>query len=473
MLRSLLPYLQQLQFQSLAEIWTDQDLKGGDEWRAEIEQALDSATVAVLLISQEFLTSRFICDEELPRILLRQLGGTLTVLPVYLSPSTVTSTTISFFDEQGFRREAILSNFQGFGTPDKTIKELPPTERNRRFLKLHDRIRELARSAPKALRVGQPPADPAACTEPPSQIQGTARTECATNLPYAISAPDTSRMPAHFTPSGVILDRHYAYTLTSYTNDGTQRASAELAQKYNELFDALTCSILLFDEVYLEQHHVSSLESNLDPGESDAFFKIFTPFSLLEDLGSPREQVELQKTIKNDMDDSELRPLLARYYGRRTVQAENSKELIFYLNRILARAQYTNTALFVRSNRMPLFRYKLGLDGAVKECISTDFLSIALELPVRRCRRLDDLAALRLDPNRGVVRAAISERVRRWAQQHFADSEVGARGSLEQVHPLTALATESEFVIGIRLEAVRLCGQPEAPSRYLLAASMG
>jgi TIR domain len=473
MLRSLLPYLQQLQFQSVAEIWTDQDLKGGDDWRAEIELALDSATVAVLLISQEFLTSRFIRDEELPRILRRQLGGTLTVLPVYLSPSTVTSTTISFTDKQGLRREAILSNFQGFGTPDKTIKELPPTERDRRFLKLHDRIRELARSAPKSLRVSYPPSDPAARTEAPSPTQETDSSEGATDLPIGISVLDTSRTPAHFTPSGVILDRHYAYTLTSYTNDGTQRASAELSQKYNELFDALTCSILLFDEVYLEQHHVSSLESNLDRSESDAFFKIFTPFSLLEDLGSPRDQVELQKTIKNDLDDSELRPLLARYYGRRTVQAENNKELIIYLNRILARARFTNTALFVRPVRMPLFRYKLGLDDAVRDCISKEFLSIPLELPVRRCRRLDDLAALRLDPNRGAVRGAISERVRRWAQQHLADSEVGVRESLEQIAPLTALAIKSEFVIGLRLEVVRLCGQPEAPSRYLIAASMG
>jgi hypothetical protein len=122
---------------------------------------------------------------------------------------------------------------------------------------------------------------------------------------------------------------------------------------------------------------------------------------------------------------------------------------------------------------MPLFRYKLGLDDAVRDCISKEFLSIPLELPVRRCRRLDDLAALRLDPNRGAVRGAISERVRRWAQQHLADSEVGVRESLEQIAPLTALAIKSEFVIGLRLEVVRLCGQPEAPSRYLIAASMG
>jgi hypothetical protein len=147
-LRGLLPFLESLQRQNYAEIWSDTDLKGGDRWREEIEVALNSATVAVLLISESFLTSRFIYEEELPRILLRHSEGKLTVLPVYLSPSTVTSASISFIDKDGIKRGVLLSVFQGFGTPDRTIEELAPTQRRRRFLKLHDRIKELAASAP-------------------------------------------------------------------------------------------------------------------------------------------------------------------------------------------------------------------------------------------------------------------------------------------------------------------------------------
>jgi hypothetical protein len=145
-LRSLLPYLESLEQQNFAEIWSDEELKGGDRWPEEIEAALNSATVAVLLISQKFLTSRFIYKEELPRIFRRQIEGKLTVLPVYLSPSTVRSASISFKDNDGIEREVALSNFQGFGTPDRTIKELAPTERDRRFLQLHDRIKDLAAS---------------------------------------------------------------------------------------------------------------------------------------------------------------------------------------------------------------------------------------------------------------------------------------------------------------------------------------
>src|SRR5215472_4648819 len=89
MLRTLSPYLHSLQQRKLADIWNDTELKGGEQWREEIEAALNSATIAVLLISQEFLASRFIYEEELPRIFRRQGEGRLTVLSVYLSPSTV------------------------------------------------------------------------------------------------------------------------------------------------------------------------------------------------------------------------------------------------------------------------------------------------------------------------------------------------------------------------------------------------
>src|SRR6266446_4400499 len=133
-LESLLPYLATLEHDGLVSVWSDRHIKGGEGWYLEIEAALKAASIAVLLISQEFLASPFVRDEELPRILNRQLEGRLTVLPVFVSPSTVVSDSVVILDAGGCERRIVLSEIEGFGTPDKTLSELEPFERQRWFV---------------------------------------------------------------------------------------------------------------------------------------------------------------------------------------------------------------------------------------------------------------------------------------------------------------------------------------------------
>jgi hypothetical protein len=54
------------------EIWWDGRIKAGQQWMEEISKALDSAKVAVFLVSQNFLATEFILKVELPRLLARE-----------------------------------------------------------------------------------------------------------------------------------------------------------------------------------------------------------------------------------------------------------------------------------------------------------------------------------------------------------------------------------------------------------------
>jgi hypothetical protein len=64
------------------KVWTDTEIDGGDEWLPKIESALNTSTVAVLVITANFLTSPFILKKEVETLLdlRKQLG--ITVIPV-------------------------------------------------------------------------------------------------------------------------------------------------------------------------------------------------------------------------------------------------------------------------------------------------------------------------------------------------------------------------------------------------------
>jgi len=70
----------------LVEVWNDQRIGAGADWKKEIEQAMSEATVAILLISRNFLNSDFILNNEVPKLLKRREAEGLTVFPVLAKP---------------------------------------------------------------------------------------------------------------------------------------------------------------------------------------------------------------------------------------------------------------------------------------------------------------------------------------------------------------------------------------------------
>jgi len=67
------------------QFWSDRKLRAG-EWERQIEQAMQTALAAVLLVSDNFLASDYIMTKELPYLLRAHQERRLVILWMYLEP---------------------------------------------------------------------------------------------------------------------------------------------------------------------------------------------------------------------------------------------------------------------------------------------------------------------------------------------------------------------------------------------------
>jgi hypothetical protein len=83
---NLIPFLVDSLHRSNVAFWYDKELNGGDEFKRRIQEEIDHAHIAVLIVSQCFLNSDFIANEEMPRIEDRAKRGNLLIVPVLVEP---------------------------------------------------------------------------------------------------------------------------------------------------------------------------------------------------------------------------------------------------------------------------------------------------------------------------------------------------------------------------------------------------
>ncbi|MEM7045327.1 MAG: TIR domain-containing protein [Pseudomonadota bacterium] len=84
----LLPHLQHLEKLGTVEVWSDQDIKAGTDWYADIKHALRRTKVAICLISPHFLKSSFCIDEEVAYLLQARNRGDLEIIPILVEECT-------------------------------------------------------------------------------------------------------------------------------------------------------------------------------------------------------------------------------------------------------------------------------------------------------------------------------------------------------------------------------------------------
>lgn len=128
-LSRVLVHLRPLERSGRIDLWHDGKLVPGKPWRPELDRAVRSASVAVLIVSANFMASDFIYESELPPLVRRAREEGVIIFPVVFGHC--------LFDENEH-----LAGLQLFNDPEYPLAHLQPSETDAILVKLAKAIRD-------------------------------------------------------------------------------------------------------------------------------------------------------------------------------------------------------------------------------------------------------------------------------------------------------------------------------------------
>jgi hypothetical protein len=111
-------------------IWDDTVISAGAKWKQQIKEALDAASIAVLLVTPDFLASDFIAANELPPLLKAADEEGVTIIWIAVKASLHKSTPIS--------------EYQAANDPSKPLESLKGALLNKELVNIAEKIAAVA-----------------------------------------------------------------------------------------------------------------------------------------------------------------------------------------------------------------------------------------------------------------------------------------------------------------------------------------
>ena len=119
-------HLAPIEREGMIDLWDDTKIAIGTPWQAAIQEALETAKVAIALVSADFLASDFIIQYELPKLLSRAASSGLIIIPLIVSPCLFT--------------RSWLSTFQAANDPNRPLSSMTVAEREKILMNLAKNI---------------------------------------------------------------------------------------------------------------------------------------------------------------------------------------------------------------------------------------------------------------------------------------------------------------------------------------------
>ena len=126
--------------QGHVDLWADSRITPGDRWKQEIASAMERASIAVLLVSADFLASDFVAENELPPLLEAAQREGVRIVPVILKPCA-------------FSDIPSLAQFQSVNDPRKPLASLAENDREQVWYDLAVTVRQQLQRVAEAAAV--------------------------------------------------------------------------------------------------------------------------------------------------------------------------------------------------------------------------------------------------------------------------------------------------------------------------------
>lgn len=112
------------------ETWSDEEIIASDVWKDKIGNALEKATIAILLVSPDFMASDFIANEELQPILNKAAVNGTKIITLIVRPTP-------FLEESG------ILKYQAVNDPKKPLSALQDADQEWTLVEMANTLKKL------------------------------------------------------------------------------------------------------------------------------------------------------------------------------------------------------------------------------------------------------------------------------------------------------------------------------------------
>jgi len=119
-------HLKPLERNNVLHVWDDTQIQTGAKWLDEIEKAIQTAKLGLLIVSADFLVSDFITNNELPPLLEAATKDGAVIMSLIVSPSRFNRTS--------------LFQFQAINDRSRPLANLPKGEQEAVLVKVTEKL---------------------------------------------------------------------------------------------------------------------------------------------------------------------------------------------------------------------------------------------------------------------------------------------------------------------------------------------